>query len=112
MLMFTSHSGTLAFFIVMASVNSIYCTFWDLNYDWSMTLNVYRRPHPLLRDVLAYRKHIWWYYLAMIIDPILRCNWIFYVIFKDEIQHSSLVSFFVSFSEVLRRGMWVLFRVS
>jgi hypothetical protein len=27
--------GTLAFFIVMASINSIYCSVWDINYDWS-----------------------------------------------------------------------------
>lgn len=47
----------------------------------------------------------------MILDPILRFNWIFYAIFSDELQHSALLSFFVGFSEVCRRGMWTLFRV-
>ena len=47
----------------------------------------------------------------MILDPILRFNWIFYAIFSGELQHSALLSFFVGFSEVCRRGMWTLFRV-
>lgn len=47
----------------------------------------------------------------MILDPILRFNWIFYAIFSGELQHSALLSFFVGFSEVCRRGIWTLFRV-
>ncbi|KAI4188231.1 MAG: hypothetical protein L6R41_002270 [Letrouitia leprolyta] len=47
----------------------------------------------------------------MVLDPILRFNWIFYVIFTTELQHSALLSFMVSFTEILRRGMWTLFRV-
>lgn len=51
------------------------------------------------------------YYCAMILDPILRFNWVFYAIFPLEIQHSALLSFVVALTEVLRRGMWTLFRV-
>ena len=47
----------------------------------------------------------------MVLDPMLRFNWIFYAIFSGELQHSALLSFFVGFSEVCRRGMWTLFRV-
>ncbi len=47
----------------------------------------------------------------MALDPILRFNWIFYVIFTNNLQHSALLSFMVSLSEVLRRAMWTLFRV-
>jgi len=47
----------------------------------------------------------------MILDPILRFNWIFYAIYSSELQHSAILSFFVGFSEVCRRGMWTLFRV-
>ena len=66
--------------------------------------------HPFLRDVLGYKRP-WIYYLAMIIDPILRFNWIFYIIFENDIQHSAFLSFLVGLSEVFRRGMWTLFRV-
>lgn len=65
---------------------------------------------PFLRDTLGYRNP-WVYYLAMVLDPILRFNWIFYAIYAGELQHSALLSFFVSFSEICRRGMWTLFRV-
>lgn len=47
----------------------------------------------------------------MILDPILRFNWIFYIIYSQDLQHSALLSFFVSLSEVIRRGIWTLFRV-
>ena len=47
----------------------------------------------------------------MILDPILRFNWIFYAIYSHDLQHSALLSFGVSLSEVCRRGMWSLFRV-
>ena len=76
--------------------------------DWSL-LNYYA-PHPFLRNNLGY-KRAWVYYLAMVLDPILRFNWIFYAIYSEDLQHSALLSFFVSFSEVCRRGMWTLFRV-
>lgn len=51
------------------------------------------------------------YYIAIIIDPIIRFNWIFYAIYTSDSQHSSVVSFGVALTEVLRRGMWTLFRV-
>lgn len=76
--------------------------------DWSLL-----QPNsnkPLLRDVRGYRNPNY-YYLAMIIDPILRFNWIFYSIYTADLQHSSIASFLVGFSEVTRRGMWTLFRV-
>lgn len=97
-----------ALFVTFATINSIYCSIWDLAMDWSLC-NPYSE-HPFLRDVLGYKRP-WVYYLAMILDPILRFNWIFYAIFSGELQHSALLSFFVGFSEVCRRGIWTLFRV-
>lgn len=76
--------------------------------DWSLLQPGANKPY--LRDVRGF-KTAWWYYAAMIIDPILRFNWIFYSIYTHDLQHSSLVSFFVGFSEITRRGMWTLFRV-
>lgn len=66
--------------------------------------------HRYLRDITALKSR-WPYYLIMIIDPILRFNWIFYVIFTHDTQHSSIASFLIAFSEVTRRGMWTLLRV-
>ncbi|KAH0542295.1 hypothetical protein FGG08_003322 [Glutinoglossum americanum] len=97
-----------ALFITCAGINAIYCSIWDLLMDWSLG-NPYAH-YPFLRDVLGF-KHVWIYYAAMVLDPILRFNWIFYAIFASDNQHSALLSFIVSLSEVLRRGMWSLFRM-
>ena len=66
--------------------------------------------HPFLRELLGYKRP-WVYYLAMIIDPLLRFNWVFYLGFTGELQHLALMSFFISLSEIGRRAMWTLFRV-
>jgi xenotropic and polytropic retrovirus receptor 1 len=44
-------------------------------------------------------------------DALIRFNWIFYVIFRNDDQHSSLISFLVALTEVFRRGVWAIFRV-
>jgi len=97
-----------ALFITCATINSIYCSIWDVAMDWSL-LNPYA-PNPFLREELGYKRP-WVYYCAMVIDPILRFNWIFYAIFESELQHSAILSFLVSLTEVCRRAIWTLFRV-
>lgn len=76
--------------------------------DWSLLQPDAKKR--FLRDVRAF-KNPNWYYLAMIIDPILRFNWIFYAIYTHDLQHSTICSFLVALSEVTRRGMWTAFRV-
>lgn len=76
--------------------------------DWSLLQTGAKKP--LLRDVRGY-KNPNYYYGAMILDVLLRFNWIFYAIYTSDVQHSTLVAFLVAFSEVTRRGVWVIFRV-
>ncbi len=100
--------STHAAFITFAIINSIYTSFWDIYYDWSLG-----DPHAknrFLRKELGYKK-VWWYYTAMVIDPILRFNWVLYTIMPLQLQHSAVTSFAISLSEICRRGMWSLFRV-
>ena len=66
--------------------------------------------HFALRDILALKRR-WPYYAVMVVDPTIRFSWIFYAIFTHNRQHSTLVSFLVGLAEVLRRGVWALFRV-
>ncbi|KAJ5672832.1 SPX N-terminal, partial [Penicillium longicatenatum] len=102
------HTRFQASFITFALLNSVYTSVWDLIMDWSLG-NAYAR-HPLLRETLAFRR-VWVYYAAMVLDVIIRFNWIFYAIFVNDIQHSAVLSFVVSLSEVFRRGVWTIFRV-
>ena len=97
-----------ALFITCALINAVYCSIWDVAMDWSLG-NPYAR-HPFLRDTLAFRRP-WVYYAAMVVDPILRFQWIFYVIYADDVQHSAVLSFIIAFAEVIRRGIWSIFRV-
>ncbi|GAB7342970.1 hypothetical protein MBLNU457_g1073t2 [Dothideomycetes sp. NU457] len=97
-----------AFFIFCATINAVYCSIWDVVFDWSL-LDPHAK-HKFLRTTLAY-KSTWPYYGAMFIDPIIRFNWIFYAIYTQDVQHSTLVSFLVGLTEVCRRGIWVIFRV-
>lgn len=97
-----------AVFVTFALLNSIYTSIWDLGMDWSLG-NPYAR-YPFLRDVLGYRRP-WVYYAAMILDPILRFSWIFYAIYSNDVQHSAILSFLVALAEVIRRFIWVIFRV-
>lgn len=82
--------------------------FWDIFMDFSLVQPHAR--HRFLRDITALKSR-WPYYLIMILDPILRFNWIFYAIFTHDTQHSSIASFLIGFAEVTRRGMWTLLRV-
>ncbi|KAK6534063.1 hypothetical protein TWF281_005402 [Arthrobotrys megalospora] len=102
------NESTKAVFIIFAGVNALYTSTWDLLMDWSL-LNWYA-PNRLLRTEMAFRRPAA-YYLAMIIDPIIRFSWIFYVIFANQVQHSALLSFLVSLAEVGRRFIWCFFRM-
>lgn len=53
----------------------------------------------------------WPYYTAMIIDPVIRFNWILYALYTHDLQHSTKIAFIVGLTEVFRRGVWVVFRV-
>ena len=99
---------TLAFLIAASTINSFYCIVWDIIMDFS--LGNPSAKYPFLRDDLQF-DHIWWYYAVMVIDPILRFNWLPYAIFAREAKHATIVSFLVATSEVIRRGIWVVFRM-
>ncbi|KAK3707660.1 Xenotropic and polytropic retrovirus receptor 1 [Vermiconidia calcicola] len=103
---FDKNMHRLAAFAAIATVNSVYCIVWDIKMDFSL----FDVESKLLRKDLLF-NHRWWYYAIMVIDPIIRFNWLLYVIFASDLQHGTIVSFCVALSEVIRRGLWSLFRV-
>lgn len=100
-------SGKAAF-IVFACVNSVFSSIWDIVMDWS--LGQVQSKHFLLRDELFYKKPVY-YYAAMVADVILRFQWIFYVFFSNQLQQLAATSFCVALAELLRRFIWVFFRM-
>ncbi|KAK9377557.1 EXS family protein [Lipomyces chichibuensis] len=95
-------------YLLFATINTIYSTFWDLFMDWSLFQP--NSKFALLRDELGFRNP-WYYYLAMVVDPLLRLNWIFYVIFPVQVQQSAALSFLIALVEVIRRFVWIFFRM-
>ncbi|KAK9479622.1 EXS family-domain-containing protein [Lipomyces japonicus] len=95
-------------YILFAAINTVYSSFWDLFMDWSLFQT--GAKHKFLRNELGFRNPIY-YYIAMIADPLMRLNWIFYVIFPVQVQQSAMLSFFIALVEVLRRVLWIFFRM-
>ncbi|KAG5421696.1 SYG1 [Candida metapsilosis] len=95
-------------FIIFAAINSIYTSIWDIVMDWSLLQT--GSKHFLLRDFIFYKKP-YYYYIAMVLDVILRFQWIFYAFFTHQIQQSAITSFCVALAEILRRFIWIFFRM-
>ncbi|CCH60909.1 hypothetical protein TBLA_0D04120 [Henningerozyma blattae CBS 6284] len=110
-----------AFFIWSSVINSIYVSIWDLLMD--CTFFQPNSKNWLLRDdlYLAGSKHCvtgeyslkkkWVYYAFIIFDVVIRFQWVFYVVASHELQLSSISSFILATTEILRRFVWVIFRV-
>lgn len=101
-------SSNRAIFIVIACLNSILSSAWDIVMDWS--LGQVQSKHFLLRDHLFYEKPAY-YYTAIIMDVILRFQWIFYAFFSNQIQQLAVTSFCIALAEIFRRFIWVFFRL-
>ncbi|KSA02965.1 uncharacterized protein AC631_01220 [Debaryomyces fabryi] len=76
--------------------------------DWSLLQS--GSKHRFLRDNLFFKRPIY-YYCAMVIDVILRFQWIFYAFFTSQIQQLAVTSFCVALAEILRRFIWIFFRM-
>jgi len=74
--------------------------------DW----NLFRRGsrHLFLRNELAYKNQIWFYYFAMVINLILRFSWFIYFFNYPDLR---LRGFIVSLLEAFRRWQWNFIRV-
>lgn len=97
-----------AIFIFISLINATYSSFWDICMDWS--LMQVSSDNYLLRDVLIYKKKTI-YYSAIIFDVILRFQWVVYVFTPYSISHSALTAFGVAVAELIRRFVWMFFRM-
>ncbi|CUM47483.1 unnamed protein product [Debaryomyces fabryi] len=95
-------------FIIFAIINTLYTSSWDIVMDWSLLQS--GSKHRFLRDNLFFKRPIY-YYCAMVIDVILRFQWIFYAFFTSQIQQLAVTSFCVALAEILRRFIWIFFRM-
>lgn len=103
--------------IVAAMVNSLYSFYWDVTKDWDLALfvgsrerNAPQRPYGL-RDRLVFRP-VNVYYGVIALDLILRCTWSMKLSpHLDKFSDFESGIFVVELLEVLRRWVWIFFRV-
>ena len=108
-------------FIICALINAMFTSVWDIVIDWSLFQP--SKHNLFLRDdlYLAGKKN--WkdgtydgkrklvYYAAMVWNVIVRFQWIVWAVAPSTIQQSATTSFVIAFAEVLRRFIWIIFRV-
>ena len=115
---FTGCRGlTCALRLFFVFLNSFYSFFWDVAKDWDLTLfdssqerNNPEHPWGLRRHTHFHAKEM--YYAAIIIDLMLRCTWSLKL--SPHLDHFNDLEgsiFVMEFLEVLRRWMWIFFRV-
>ncbi|XP_074309705.1 phosphate transporter PHO1 homolog 10-like [Silene latifolia] len=99
--------------MVMALVSSAmavaYNTYWDLVVDWGLLRR--NSKNFYLRDrLLVSHKSV--YYIAMVINVLLRATWLQYVLeFRVNGLRKTAFSTTISCLEIIRRGMWNFFRL-
>ncbi|AGO11696.1 AaceriADL080Wp [[Ashbya] aceris (nom. inval.)] len=115
------HPSYRGWFIAAATVNSTVSAIWDLVMDWSLLQ--FQSTNFLLRDDLYLAGKRNWqtgqyskrrktiYYLSMLSDVVIRFQWVVYAIAPKVIQQSAVTSFILGILEVVRRFIWIIFRV-
>ncbi|MCJ1301311.1 protein-ER retention protein [Hypocenomyce scalaris] len=112
-----SETGLFRLWLFAVFLNSFYSFYWDVAKDWDLTLfassserNNPEHPWGLRRHTHFHTKEM--YYVAIVIDLMLRCTWSFKL--SPHLDHFNDLEggiFIMEFLEVLRRWMWVFFRV-
>ncbi|KAF2652078.1 EXS-domain-containing protein [Lophiostoma macrostomum CBS 122681] len=98
-------------------VNSAYSFYWDVARDWDLHLFSPRKDRDSPEYPWALRRHRWFhakelYYAAILVDGMLRCTWSFKL--SPHLDHFNDLEggiFLMEGLEVLRRWIWIFFRV-
>ncbi|KAJ1948375.1 Signal transduction protein [Linderina pennispora] len=108
------HGGTAwdSMWVVSAIANSCFTSLWDLLMDWGLFES--GSKHRFLRSELKF-DHVWIYYVAIVMDVILRFAWITQIsptFFSfGHAVHTSTVAYVAAVLEVARRISWNFLRV-
>ncbi|KAH7131977.1 EXS family-domain-containing protein [Dendryphion nanum] len=111
-----SETTLFRLWLLSVFINSGYSFYWDIARDWDLTLfSPKERDNP--DYPWALRRHRWFhakefYYAAMIVDAMLRCTWSFKL--SPHLDHFNDLEggiFLMEVLEVLRRWIWIFFRV-
>ncbi|KAF6171807.1 hypothetical protein GIB67_007328 [Kingdonia uniflora] len=96
--------------VVSSAISGVYSTYWDLVVDWGLLQK--KSKNRWLRDKLLL-PHKSTYYGAMVVNVILRFAWLQSVLGVHYLLHihRKELTAAVASLEILRRGIWNIFRV-
>lgn len=98
-------------------INSGYSFYWDVARDWDLTLLSSKAERENPEHPWGLRRHRYFhanefYYAAIAVDAMLRCTWSFKL--SPHLDHFNDLEggiFLMEALEVLRRWIWIFFRV-
>ncbi|TPX08904.1 uncharacterized protein E0L32_009608 [Thyridium curvatum] len=113
-----AHSpGLYRAWLLAVAVNSLYSFYWDVAKDWDLTLFSARErnssEHPFgLRSPLYIQPAPLVYYAVIALDLVLRCTWVIKLSPRlDHVSGFESSIFLLQALEVVRRWIWIFFRV-
>ncbi|KAI8334291.1 EXS family-domain-containing protein [Chlamydoabsidia padenii] len=114
-----NESNLFRLWMMAVFINSMYSFWWDISMDWNLLQVTYNtpgkhntNPTPMIR----FRRHLHFsstaiYFLAMMADFILRITWGLKFSSHVYIKQIEGNVFLVELLEVVRRWIWVIFRM-
>ncbi|KAI7750441.1 hypothetical protein M8C21_004694, partial [Ambrosia artemisiifolia] len=108
-----SQKGGIAMKVISAftsGVATIFSTYWDIVMDWGLLTK--NSHNPLLRDKLILPSRSI-YFIAMVLNVILRLAWMQTVLDFHELPflHKNALTAIFANLEIIRRGIWNFFRL-
>jgi len=108
------YNGTLKWdgakitYIIIQFITTTYAFIWDILVDWKL---FQPSSHTFLRNLIVLPRFRPFYYIAMILDLLLRYFWAYTLTNAWGTVNSNLAYLALSFLEIFRRAMWAFFRV-
>jgi len=112
-----SEAGLFRLWMLFVFINSFYSFYWDVAKDWDLSLFSKSRTRNDPEHPWGLRHHRYFhapelYYIAIVVDFLLRCTWSFKL--SPHLDHFNDLEggiFLMELLEVVRRWMWIFFRV-
>ncbi|KAK5061558.1 hypothetical protein LTR84_008102 [Exophiala bonariae] len=112
-----TEAGLFRLWLLFVFLNSFYSFYWDVAKDWDLSLFSSSRERNNPEHPYGLRRHRYFhahqmYYTAIGIDLLLRCTWSFKL--SPHLDHFNDLEggiFLMEMLEVMRRWMWIFFRV-
>ena len=112
-----SKTSLFRLWLLAAVVNSGYSYYWDVARDWDLSLFSSKKGRENPEYPWGLRRHRYFhakefYYVAIVVDGLLRCTWAFKLSPRlDRFNDWEGGIFTMQLLEVLRRWIWIFFRV-